>query len=121
MKPWRLFARSSARDSPPIDRHDALGRSAAGRDLLLSAHARGRLLVPQTGHGSSRAASELGFDPSSTIVIGDKLSDIEFGQRAGATTILLSAKGPAEDATVVPDFIVKNLWETAQTIDELAV
>ena len=68
-----------------------------------------------------QAASELGFEPSATIVVGDKLTDIEFGQRAGATTILLSPKGAPEDATVVPDFIVRNLLEAAQTIHDLAV
>ncbi|MFI4868873.1 MAG: D-glycero-alpha-D-manno-heptose-1,7-bisphosphate 7-phosphatase [Steroidobacterales bacterium] len=45
----------------------------------------------------TRAAAELGFDPASAIVIGDKESDVEFGRRAGAVTFrhALSACGRA--------------------------
>jgi len=66
-----------------------------------------------------QAASEQGFEPSSAIVIGDKPSDIEFGQRAGAMTILLSAEDAVEPAAVAPDFTARNLWEAAQQISAL--
>jgi D-glycero-D-manno-heptose 1,7-bisphosphate phosphatase len=66
-----------------------------------------------------QAASEQGFEPSSAIVIGDKPSDIEFGQRAGAMTILLSAEDALEPAAVAPDFTARNLWEAAQQISAL--
>jgi D-glycero-D-manno-heptose 1,7-bisphosphate phosphatase len=66
-----------------------------------------------------QAAADLGFEPSSAIVIGDKLTDIEFGQRAGATTILLSTRGLPDGATVEPNFIVGNLLEAARTIHDL--
>jgi D-glycero-D-manno-heptose 1,7-bisphosphate phosphatase len=45
-------------------------------------------------------------------VIGDKRSDIEMGQRLGATTILVRTGYGAEVAgsrTVSPDFIVNDL------------
>jgi D-glycero-D-manno-heptose 1,7-bisphosphate phosphatase len=38
-----------------------------------------------------RAAAELHFDPDTAVVIGDRDSDVEFGRRAGAMTILLDA------------------------------
>jgi len=41
-----------------------------------------------------RAAAELDFEPQRAIVIGDKESDIEFGRRAGAFTILIAAAPP---------------------------
>jgi len=43
---------------------------------------------PATGLIEQAAAAH-GFDPTSSFVIGDKTSDIEFGKRAGATTILV--------------------------------
>ena len=36
-----------------------------------------------------RASHELGFDPETSFVIGDKRSDVELGQRIGATTFLV--------------------------------
>jgi D-glycero-D-manno-heptose 1,7-bisphosphate phosphatase len=80
---------------------------------------------PETGL-LLRAARELGFEPSAAIVIGDKPSDVEFGQRAGATTILLAAerkptlratpRGSARTAD--PDFIVRDFLQAAQTIQQ---
>src|SRR5262245_37490677 len=37
-----------------------------------------------------QAARDLGFDPARAIVVGDKSSDVEFGKRCGATTVLIS-------------------------------
>jgi D-glycero-D-manno-heptose 1,7-bisphosphate phosphatase len=62
------------------------------------------------------AAAELKFDPKSAIVVGDKESDIEFGRRAGATTVLLARDVPAPVASVVPDIVAPNLMEAARTI-----
>jgi histidinol phosphatase-like enzyme len=42
-----------------------------------------------------QAASELNFDPRKSVVVGDKESDIEFGCRAGAKTILIAPNPPA--------------------------
>ena len=42
-----------------------------------------------------QAAAELNFDPRKSVVVGDKESDIEFGNRAGAKTVLLAAELPA--------------------------
>ena len=66
-----------------------------------------------------RAASELDFDPKSAIMIGDKDLDIEFGRRAGATTILIAADASAAHGRTVPDIIAPNLVEAARAITAL--
>lgn len=37
-----------------------------------------------------QAAAELNFNPRDAVVVGDRLSDVEFGRRAGARSILIS-------------------------------
>jgi D-glycero-D-manno-heptose 1,7-bisphosphate phosphatase len=65
-----------------------------------------------------QAAFELGFDPSSAVVVGDKLTDIEFGKQAGAITILLATSPPPPNS-VMPDYIASNLLEATRTIHTL--
>jgi D-glycero-D-manno-heptose 1,7-bisphosphate phosphatase len=64
----------------------------------------------------TRAVADLGFDPASAIMIGDKESDIEFGRRAGATTILIAAAAPAANVRIRPDVIAPNLMEAARAV-----
>jgi len=60
------------------------------------------------------AALELGFEPSRAVVIGDKGSDVEFGRRAGATTMLVAASGSSGDFTsIAPDYVVRDLRDAA--------
>jgi D-glycero-D-manno-heptose 1,7-bisphosphate phosphatase len=70
---------------------------------------------PQVGL-FSQAASELGFDRSSAVVIGDKMSDVEFGHRAGVMTIFVAANSPRLPAGPTPDFIVRDLIQAAEVI-----
>lgn len=63
-----------------------------------------------------QAASEVGFNPARTVVIGDKESDIEFGQRAAAKTILIARDLPAPCALIKPDLVAPNLLEAARTV-----
>jgi D-glycero-D-manno-heptose 1,7-bisphosphate phosphatase len=56
----------------------------------------------------TQAASDLGFDPASAVVVGDKESDIEFGRNARAATILISSRSPQPPLQVQPDFIAPN-------------
>jgi D-glycero-D-manno-heptose 1,7-bisphosphate phosphatase len=63
-----------------------------------------------------QASKELGFDMSQSIVIGDKDSDIEFGRRAGAVTMLIGQPGPRSPAAPAPDFVVENLNVAADII-----
>jgi D-glycero-D-manno-heptose 1,7-bisphosphate phosphatase len=67
----------------------------------------------------TRAASDLDFDPRSVVMIGDKESDIEFGHRAGARTILIAANAPMSDIRVKPDVIAPNLMEAARSVTSL--
>jgi D-glycero-D-manno-heptose 1,7-bisphosphate phosphatase len=66
-----------------------------------------------------QAASELGFDPKSAIMIGDKESDIEFGRRAGATTILIAGGASAAHGRTEADIVASNLVEAARAITAL--
>jgi D-glycero-D-manno-heptose 1,7-bisphosphate phosphatase len=63
-----------------------------------------------------QAAAEMGFDPAAAIVIGDKDSDVEFGQRAGALTVLIGKPGSRPASSTTPDYIVENLQQAAEIL-----
>jgi D-glycero-D-manno-heptose 1,7-bisphosphate phosphatase len=70
----------------------------------------------------TRAASELNFSPANAIVIGDKMSDIEFGRRAGATTILIAPEQPEQSnasGELAPNFVTTDLVDAARIIERL--
>ena len=76
---------------------------------------------PKTGL-LEQAGRDHGFDPLTCFVVGDKAVDIELGQRAGATTILVRTGYGAElerEGTVRPDYIVDDLEQAAQVIERL--
>jgi len=66
----------------------------------------------------AQAAAELQFDPARAVVIGDKESDIEFGRRAGASTILIAGERPLPTARFQPDFVVPDLLAAAHELME---
>lgn len=71
-----------------------------------------------------RAAWDLGCDPWTAFVIGDKASDVELGQRVGATTFLVRTgygAGFAADPAVTPDYVVDDVGAAAQVIEGLLV
>ena len=63
-----------------------------------------------------QACSELGFEAASAVVIGDKESDIEFGRRAGAKTILINADPNRTVEGTKADRVATNLFQAALTI-----
>jgi D-glycero-D-manno-heptose 1,7-bisphosphate phosphatase len=63
-----------------------------------------------------QAAAALGFDPSQSIVIGDKASDVAFGRRAGATTIRIAADAAGCEPGEKPDFVVADLAQAARIL-----
>ena len=74
---------------------------------------------PRTGL-LERAAREIGFALTDCFVIGDQTSDIELGQRVGATTVLVRTGYGVHTASrlaVSPDYAVVNLWEAAWAIE----
>ena len=80
-----------------------------------------RCRKPETGL-LELAAQELGFDPQASFLIGDKAIDIELGQRVGATTFLVRTGYGAQVAaenTVIPDYVVDDVWDAAQVIKRL--
>jgi D-glycero-D-manno-heptose 1,7-bisphosphate phosphatase len=67
-----------------------------------------------------RAAADLGFDPTNAVVVGDKLSDVEFGRRAGAATVLIAGNREDSYGAQTPDFVAPDLVSAAEAIDSLA-
>lgn len=63
-----------------------------------------------------RAAAELSFEPRLAVVIGDKQSDVEFGRRAGALSVLIAAAAPAADWPHQPDLVVPDLGVAADVL-----
>lgn len=66
-----------------------------------------------------QASDELGFDLGGSFVIGDKMSDIEMGQHAGAVTFLVRTgygTQAAADPAVAADHVVADLVEAAEKI-----
>lgn len=64
----------------------------------------------------TRAAQELAFNPHRAVVIGDKESDIEFGHRAGAKTILIAGDGQPPSARIKADQVCSNLLDAARAV-----
>jgi len=65
------------------------------------------------------AASDHGFDPRRSFVIGDKAADIEMGQNVGATTILVRTgygEELASSGTATPSYTAVALGEAAEYI-----
>jgi len=60
------------------------------------------------------AAAQIGFEPADAVVIGDKDSDVEFGRRVGATTMLVTSQTDAADPRLAAaDYVVRDLREAA--------
>jgi histidinol-phosphate phosphatase family protein len=69
-----------------------------------------------------RAAAELGFDPASAFVVGDKASDVDVGKNAGATTILVrTGYGRVVETSgeTHPDYVADDLSAAADRILEI--
>ena len=65
------------------------------------------------------AVEAYGFQPDNAVVIGDKLCDIELGQRVGATTILVGTGYGREthrENIASPDYFVADLSEAADLL-----
>jgi len=66
-----------------------------------------------------KAQKDLNIDLAKSFMIGDKISDIEAGQRVGMKNILvLSGRGQVEKERIKtsPDFIAQNLKQAAEWI-----
>ncbi len=70
-----------------------------------------------------QAARELGIDVRASFVVGDKWSDVELGQRAGAHSILVTTGYAPDDPGNArpehlgdPDFMAETLTEAADWI-----
>jgi D-glycero-D-manno-heptose 1,7-bisphosphate phosphatase len=67
-----------------------------------------------------RAAERFGFDPASSIVIGDHAGDVEMGRRIGATSIqVMTGHGPEERDAAAP-FAEHVAPDLASAVDIIA-
>lgn len=66
------------------------------------------------------AASDLGFDPRRAVVIGDKVSDVEFGRNSGAVTVLIAQDAMSPEARAAQaDHVARDLREVAMILQRL--
>ena len=66
------------------------------------------------------AASELGFDPSRSIMVGDRWVDVEAGRRAGCRTVHID-RHYRERAPDSPDFVADGLAEAVRWIEDIVL
>ena len=63
------------------------------------------------------AAQWHGLDMSRSWMVGDRMTDVEAGHRAGARSVLLgAAESPAHPLFQPPEVHVANLWQAAREI-----
>lgn len=68
------------------------------------------------------AAAELGFDPATSFMVGDKPCDIELGRQIGASTFLVrTGYGTKYESapTTQADYVVDNVLHAARTIAQI--
>lgn len=68
-----------------------------------------------------KAAKDMKLNLETSWCIGDRISDIEAGARAGCRTIMISKTSPVSDATAdsqKPDFIAVNLREAVNIVKQ---
>jgi len=58
-----------------------------------------------------RAAREWGLDLARSVIVGDALSDIEAGRRAGCRTVLIRGGETGKTEGVSPDYVARDLWD----------
>jgi len=64
-----------------------------------------------------RATSDLGLDPSSSYVVGDKTSDMELADRIGAKGVRIASQLVAGSDLAAPKYpVVTDLWQAAEWI-----
>jgi D-glycero-D-manno-heptose 1,7-bisphosphate phosphatase len=71
-----------------------------------------------------RAAKERGISLSGSVMIGDGITDVVAGRRAGVQTVLLSnlnyfVSGLMTDMDAVPDFVARTMGEAAEIVEGL--
>ena len=69
------------------------------------------------------AAREFGIDLENSFVIGDKISDIEAGRRAGCKTILLASEDlpkNGKETVIISDHIALDLYEAVKWLVKLS-
>ncbi|MBI2847900.1 MAG: HAD family hydrolase [Chloroflexi bacterium] len=66
-----------------------------------------------------QAARDFEIDLSSSFVIGDHMSDVQAGLRAGCRTVLLAEESHSDverSGAILPDRVARNLYEAAEWV-----
>ena len=64
-----------------------------------------------------KAVSDLGLDPSSSYVVGDKTSDMELAERIGAKGVRIASQLVVGGDSPAPKYpVVADLWQAAEWI-----
>lgn len=69
-----------------------------------------------------KAAADLQIDLSASWMIGDTLSDVEAGNRAGCKTILIATESPViEDINRQPTYIARTITDAARIVSSESI
>lgn len=63
-----------------------------------------------------KAISSYNIDPTQSWMVGDRMSDVEAGHRAGAKSILLIGNDEKETTYSQPEYVAQNLMDVANWI-----
>jgi len=74
------------------------------------------LRKPETGMAEQAKKDFPEIDFSRSLMIGDSLSDIQFGKRLGMTTVLIEGK-PDDFSSATPDYRFESLPEFVKALD----
>jgi len=70
-----------------------------------------------------KAVREFDIDLKNSFLIGDKISDIEAGRRAGCKTILLAGEDPPDnykEDTVISDYVASDLHQAVEWLMKIS-
>jgi len=70
-----------------------------------------------------KPVGEFGIDLKNSFVIGDKISDIEAGHRAGCKTILLDSESPLnkeKESTMISNYVASDLHEAVKWLAKVS-
>ena len=91
----------------------AIGASAGGLEAMMELL---KYLPPNTGMAFQAKADFPGIDFSKSVMVGDSISDMEFGKRLHMTTVLIEGKPQGEIPLALVDYRFASLFDFADSI-----
>ncbi len=76
-----------------------------------------KMRKPHTGMATSAQKDFPDIDFSKSIIVGDSVSDMQFGKNTGMKTVFVEGKG--EDHSIIaPDYVVNSLKDFAELLEK---